>query len=262
MKRVSPKTMLIGASVAISALMLHSCWVRMHAIERFVCAFDEHLSPQTKERIEAQLTHQLHLKPFEIISFLLSRFTCIEHASLRIEPNKDAVITMKAQRPLVRVNEQYILSSSARLIPVHDFESSHIANLMCMKVAPEILTDAQALQELTRHMKEVEPTLLQEFNVMWHKSHEVVLTDVHNPLIQYVFCAHQLADHPRIQLYIDQVAHLMIERGVETAQQKKQLIADVRFENQVILRGPAMSGLGKNVTNGSKGGIQHGTRIS
>jgi hypothetical protein len=261
MKRISARALVVGASMAMCVFVLHSCWVRIHAVERFVCSFDKNLSAEMQQEISASLSNKTGMPAHEVISFLTSQFPCISQVGFQIQPSKEALISVNAQIPLVRINEMQVLTQTARLISMHDFDSHLIASLSHIQVMPDVLSDAGALAELQRHFKNIEPIILQEFNVTWHKSNEIVLADMRNPLVHYVCSAHQLADHKRIQSYVDQVAQLMLERASSPAS-KKQLIADVRFENQLVLRGPAMSNVGKNVTNGSKGGIQHGTRIS
>lgn len=261
MKQISARMMIVGASMAMCVFVLHSCWVRIHAVDRFICSFDKSLSVEMQQQISASLSNKVGATAHEVISFLTTQFPCIAQVGFHIQPNKEALISVNAQIPLVRINEMQVLTQTARLVSMHDFDSHLISNLSHIQVVPDVLADASALAELQRHFKNIEPAILHEFNVTWHKSNEIVLADMRNPLVHYVCCAHQLADHKRIQTYVDQVAQLMLERASSPAS-KKQLVADVRFENQLVLRGPAMSNVGKNVTNGSKGGIQHGTRIS
>lgn len=261
MKQISARTMVFGASMAMCVFVLHSCWMRMHAVDRFVWSFDKSLSAEMQQQISASLSNKVAASAHEVISFLTAQFPCIAHVGFHIQPSKEALISVGAQIPLVRINEMQVLTQTALLVSIHDFDSHLISNLLSIQVVPDVLCDPNALAELQRDFRSIEPAILQEFNVTWHKSNEVVLADVRDLLVHYVCCAHQLADRKRIQTYVDQVAQLMLERASSPAS-KKQLVADVRFENQLVLRGPAMSNVGKNVTNGSKGGIQHGTRIS
>lgn len=258
MKRISAKMIFISAGTAICVFALHSCWVRMHAVERFVCTFDEKLSQEIQQQISASLSKHMGESAPEIISSLTAEFPCIAHVKLHIQPNKDALVAVQAQTPLLRMNDAYVLTQNAQALQAHYFDPQIISNLSQMQAAPDVLSDAQALLELKNHVKDIEPSIFQDFNLTWRQLNEVVLEDKNNSLVHYVCCAHQLSDKTRIKIYVDQVTQLMVDR-MANSPSKKQLIADLRFENQLILRGSAV---GKNVTNGSKGGTQHGTRIS
>jgi len=260
MKRIVARIILVGVSVAACALMLNSCWVRIHAIERFECSFDAKISQEIQKQISANLSAHTGAKSDEIVSSLLEQFPCIAHVDLHIQPNKDALITLIAQAPLVRVNDDHVLTQSARLIPLHDFDPSAIFNLAHINVAQGAVCSAHELAELQRCIKQVSPALLNRYEVHWRTSHEVVLSKAHDSLVQFVCCAHQLTDQKLIEQYVKEVAYLLAERT--SVDLKKLWVADVRFENQLILRASAMKKLGKIVMNEIKGGIQDGTCVS
>lgn len=249
MKRFPARIVLVAIGTASCAFMFYFSWVRVHAVDGATCTFDAALSSAMQQQIAARASELSGFYPDALICILIEQFPCIWRIGLQLRPNNHAHITISAQIPVLRVNEAEVLTKTARLIDQSDFDSQLISKLSHITIAPEVAHDAQQLKELQRTAAHIDPSLFAQYNVMWRNAHEVLLIDHVDNAVQFVCCAYQLEDNGRMKRYRDQVAQLM-EARAESAPRKKQLVADLRFENQIILRGPAASIVQKNSTSG------------
>ncbi len=259
MKRITPKIILIASCIATCIFISYRSWMRLHAVEQYIAHFDEALSEHVRQEISANLCSQIGNDPDVAIATLLDVFGCIESASIAIEPNKEAIANIVAQKPLVRMNDTVVLTEHSRVISIDSYDPVTIQQLASLHAPQSVLADVHELEIMATQIKSIERDLLNKFEVTWNSHHEVTVRDPREPLITMVCCAYQLADKNKIEAYFEQIHQLVTEKN--TSGKPKLFIADIRFENQIVLRSNAMNSMGK-VINGTKGGIQHGTSVS
>lgn len=261
MKRISARILLVTIGTASCALMFYFSWVRVHPVDGVTCIFDSIFSVQAQHQIAARAENLIGSLPDKLIATLTEEFPVISSIGLQIQPNNHAHMTISAQIPVLRVNENEVLTRSAHLIAQSNFNAEIIAPLASMAISADVAADRTQLKELQRSVAHIDSALFAQFNILWLNAHEVLLTDHRDSRMQLVCCGYQLENKSRMHLYYTQVEKLLQARA-ESAPRKKQCVADLRFENQIILRGPIMSSSEKHTTSAGKGGIHHGTCVS
>lgn len=248
MKRITPNIIFYLCFLASSVFIAHRCWFRLHAVEQFVIQSDPLFSESKRQEISTYVSNRIGEHFDTLSSALLAEFPVIASASFALQSNKDVLIDIASHVPFVRVNDAQVLTQNGRLIPADHFESTVTQKLASIAVAPSALSDESQLCAMVQDLKDIDYALMYSFQLTWHTRYEVIVANKENPSIQMVCCAYQLASSCKVDSYLSAVASI-VQDQTAGASAKKQWIADVRFENQVILRG-------------SKGGIQHGTYIS
>jgi hypothetical protein len=168
--------------------------------------------------------------PQELFKKILDQFSVIKSVSTSHQATGVNEITITAKVPVVCINDSMLMTDEGLFVPRGVYEEDFLKNLSTLQVG-SAKNYMNADQALISFAKKVPSYIWQRFMVTWKDStaitlHDKIKTDF------CVLCNSWQAVEPSLLERVDQVYDVV--REMKPSKKMEMLIADIRFENQIV----------------------------
>lgn len=205
--------------------------------------FSPTISPAQQQDIKAQVAlfkHDGMYNPYCIIDTIKS-FSCVKSVSVHCSASHTAHIIVEAYDPIVRINGTHVLTAAKTIIPDRSYAWYVLNNLPSLSMAsvlPEHCSD-RMMDAVRRCIKE---QIFERYTLSWVNEHELYFRDINDPSFSLLCDAVSLPTHALL-ISCEQVKN-SIKRDHSVP---KSWVADLRFDDQIIVSRDKGGGYGKGV---------------
>lgn len=214
----------------------------------FVCEIDPVLSDATKKEIQQFVQPLGQVCAQNVCNQLQEQFLCIKSTSYQLLADNSVQLNIIAYDPCCIVNQSHVLLDNDCIVSKDFFAEVITQNLSCVYMDSEEIANYEQTKLLSAFLQKITPEIIENYSIEWRDECMISLTDKQQKKFVIVCQADQAPD-ASMCIQCDQVKHELNEKGVFSHRTKTNWIADVRFENQIIVRA-------------DKGGTGNGSRIS
>lgn len=196
---------------------------------RCVLAIDLNLSESITNEIQQFVNEQLpkHRSLCSLGSSLKNQFQIIDEISVRHKVPQLAYINITARKPVIVINDQWLLIDNGRVIPSTYYSSNP---RIFLKMQSDIDLPNQA-EYLLAMAKNFDPVIWAHYDVHWQDHTAIYLHDRQ----EAHFC---IIAHAQMQFNQDLLKRIKALKSLmckKVTKEQTRWIADVRFRNQIIL---------------------------
>lgn len=213
------------ATVAVTYICLPVCQYSYNVI----------CTGQCSTRLYAELSQACKasscISAQSLIQSLRQQFPVLDHVAVRYKADGCACVECSVQSPCVYINKQYVITDKNVLVDASYFDEHIFSSCVCMTCNRIDQVTAQ-VKELVHFAQNISPSVAHKFDVAWNDKLNIFLTSTTKSLKILSLYDTKLTD-ARLRIIESLYAKKMQEKG-----NKKNLllIADARFEHQVIVR--------------------------
>ena len=230
---------MLTASIIILALLFIAARkfnVHIRTPQNFDIHFDEKFSAIAKQEIATFIkSFDLHcaLDVAKFVSTIKERFPFIQSIQTRLVPPRIMKLTCDAKQPLCMVNQTLVLVPSGTLCPTTYFQESLGPTL------PTIAIDQSQLQTynlaiMVSAVKTLNDDIFAQYNVTLSSEGNIVFEDKNQPRLS-LLCRLDHIPSQNICMYGNYLRDLLENRSAFKGKSKTHIVADLRFEKQIIL---------------------------
>ncbi len=210
---------------------LHRTWNSICAVHYVTYSFDSQLSPSAQETISQFVRffeYQGEYNPTAIVAQLPQEFPCIKSISVRHLPYHVAQVAVAAHDPVIRINDDCVLTEKQTIISNSYYALFVINELPELSVAAPVpsTVSEQIMLAIKRCMKE---SVFEQYALSFVGEHEWYLCDKNDPSFTLVCDTETFPIQDRIATY------QRVKKKIKNRVNAKKWMADVRFDNQIIL---------------------------
>jgi len=197
-------------------------------------AFDTVLSKVQQEKIKFTVCQTGFKNPASVATLIKEKFPIIDQVIVQRHPNARWHIMVTSTPPLVRVNQQWILTELGAFVPCAHYHEP------CLMGIPDIYmkTSARSTPLVSGTFKAwliaLNKTVFERYSLTWNHDYEIILTEKNNPSFSIVTTC--------LQPLSEQALALCENIKKDIAQHKTQsnakiVKADIRFDKQIVVSG-------------------------
>lgn len=189
--------------------------------------FDTLSSPEQTAQVSI-FAQDLDIAPVNtLIDRLCRQFSFIDSITIRKKVGNTFVCSISTQKPILKINDDCVLSSRGQLIPVSSYEKTALASIPLLAVAGDERAFYQSglLQKCARS---IDQDLCKEYAVSLDDVHTLSLRSKKREN-----CLVLISPESIMRERIDQIEKLF-DQMASNLVRKIQWIADARFEHQII----------------------------
>lgn len=193
-------------------------------------ALDELLAQDEQQRMVHALMQEHTVSPVPSVCTLRQRYPEVDASYVRRLRPQTYHITITCPRPLIRLNNDLLLSSRCDALPAHLYDGDVVQRLQVLEHTPlkQYTAVSPDVVSFVGHMPD---ELWHHFTVCWQAPTTVVLSDKEHPYLSLLCDATHIPDTAVIN-----DCHEIYQQFDQTALRvkKQQVVADVRFERQIV----------------------------
>jgi len=185
----------------------------------------------------ANFCEQIDVKklPLQKIAYnIKERFPIIESVTIHQQPTKTLDIRCCVYTPLFNINHDMIVCASGILEPSHSFKTELITTLPALKIDACEITENRLHTVCYDCLASCPSTLFDVYDLTWKNEAEIVLTDKKQGRFSILSDINTINDQKKFNLYAH-LKHDIMNRNDFALNKGKQWVADIRFDNQIII---------------------------
>lgn len=191
-------------------------------------AFDALCAPAYADQMRSYAT-QLDIRSSDIfIAQLSKQFPTIDSIALRKKAGGGILCSVSTQQPLFKINHDLVLVSSGLLVSVESYDQKALTSVPSLQVASCTIDRAEG-SLLQKFLTRLDRAFFDEYAIIWSDVHTLSLQPKNRENL-IILIDPAVVARERIGK-INQLCDQMIL----SVSEKKQWIADARFEHQIIL---------------------------
>ena len=160
--------------------------------------------------------------PEELISKFLMHFEFVSKLSLKKHEDSLKVI-VKSSRPKIKVNDAFVIAENKKLISVKIFRDDFIQKL------PLIKSKIDFDKELLNFISDLNSKFFYKYDIEIEDSSKIWLRSKKNGAI-ILTCKDVIPDAPLLK-----VCKKLLQKKAESQSKNKHFVADIRFNEQIVL---------------------------
>jgi hypothetical protein len=209
---------------------IHLISVYFFAVHRFAVSYDALISPQTQSAITAYVnsypTYALNFALLE--QSLKQKFSCIASIQASAQPNGIIKLHIDTIRPLYLLNDKYMITAHNSIINADYYTDAITQKIPTLQMA--LQSDQKNLSEKTfAYISTLCTLALSDMAVFWKQPHDI---HIHLPTDNIKLRCN--ANTMPTQELFDRCIQIAQEHNRSSTQAKK-VLADIRFDNQIIV---------------------------
>jgi hypothetical protein len=234
LRSIINKIISIGVCVLLSFSIYKKCNQESQTPRKIVIQADSLLSDQASFSLNTFIqTNTSFIQNSSFDQLLLSQFPYINCYEIEENASGNRICTLQAADPVLSINNIWALTKSGRLAHLADFSCFATQSLPNVIMPNLTITEA-----FITSIQKIAPEFFKSYCVIWINDQEALLYDREQPLFAIRFNADSIPHHAVIK-QCTVIKNDLEARGLfANASGKKkpqQLIADIRFKNQIIL---------------------------
>lgn len=204
------------------------CLYRSMGSASYVVAVDDIFSAAMVTRLSDYVTRHTNFSAKKLCNHLKEEFREIKECQARLYADGKCIISVAAKKPLIALNRDSVLTHEGTSVERISFHEKAVTSLETVAVQ-QTLTDADG-QSLACYIKSMPADYLSAYDICWKSKYEISLYDKQRKLFF-------LADVTTMPNQAIEQSLNEIINGMVTLPNKKQkqLVADIRFEHQLII---------------------------
>jgi hypothetical protein len=148
-------------------------------------------------------------------------------------------------KPIIKINDNLVLLESGMMESQHSFKSDIIEVLPSLCIHESIFTDNRLTPDIYTCLNSISPYLFKEYEINWHNKYELWLTDKSQHNFKILSDAYSISDEQKLKLCKKLKEEIKGKKEV-LLNKSKTWIADIRFDNQIIVFSRGGRGHGYN----------------
>lgn len=241
--RIVLKT-LLSATLVVGFWQASKFCNAMLAASYYTFTFDPLLSDIQQEKIIFAVRHTGITQIDELAHLIKEKCPAVNNVVIQRMANKSWHIEVTASSPFMIVNADWVLNQQGNLVSHSLYTSQSLVHIpsITMKVSKNT---APSLSPIFRQwLAGLDAAILKNYTIHWHGDYEIWLREKKNPTYALI-CTCLKALHPELIAYCEGIQKGTEGKANKTAT-KKPVVADVRFEKQIVLS----AAKGEGVLNG------------
>ncbi len=227
-----------------SAVLINKVYSSICSVRYLVYSFDHTISPEAQRDIMAQValfeSNGLY-NPKAIIDVITRNFDCVEMVGISCIPYNTAQINITAYEPLVRVNDRYVVTDHKTIIPDSSYASYVLTSLPSLSFTTPVPRNCSETMMHAIRMS-IKNQIFERYTLCWVSEHELYLQDMSDPTISL------LCDSVSFPSYTKLVSYERLKNSIKTkGSAHKRWVADMRFDDQIVVSGDKRGRYGKDV---------------
>lgn len=163
----------------------------------------------------------------------MSKFDWIVSIDVALLPYRKAMIELVAYEPLYRINNDYVVTVTGKLLPKNNFDSLLVSALGHINIVfsnnEPVLSDA-----CRQFILAIPSSLLDTYQCVWESDTRVRLYDKQQT--HFVIVCHPLMmPNEKMIQHCNALKGELVERCVFELPRAKTWVADIRFEDQIVV---------------------------
>ena len=228
----------ISSVIAISITtpyLVYTSYKKIFTPSSYQLHFPTSLSSNSREKIDsfiAKNSNYQQNKPAKIISTIKENFPFIKTVALNYEATKQLDIIVSTYKPIYLINSNQLLLESGELNSREDYTSEVTQNLPTINFnnkdkqqEKRKLTESSILQQIDHEIKK-------QYSIVWKNENHILLNDKNQKNFSILCNAHSILQKNKITT-CQKLKNKKIARN-RWYLTKRQVIADIRFDKQII----------------------------
>ena len=214
-------------SIGIGMIASFCLYRSMHSAS-YIVAADDIFSASMVTKLSDYVTHHADFSTKKLCNKLKEEFQEIKECYARLYADGKCVISVEAKKPLISLNSAFVLTYDGTSIERVSFHENGLSSLETIAVQQALTTtDGQAL---AAYIKSIPTDYLSKYEVCWKNKHEIAFYDKERKVLFLTDVT--TLPNEAIHQSLNEIIH-----GMKTLPNKKQkqLVADIRFEHQLII---------------------------
>ncbi len=230
----------ITAITIVCAIGLKKLTKHLFTVERVVFSVDSLIAADCQQQVVAVVNEykdQFSFHPKEVIALLQHQFPWIKSVVVSYVPTNVIQMVIRAHEPICIINHaQVLLTNDIRVEPIV-YNAAYLVPLPNVTVDGD-REDSDLLRALLQH---IPAHLLSSYELEWVNEMKILLHDKHQRKFAIVCDSARLPDDALLAR-CNTIKYDLEKRGTFTKNTKKLWVADVRFENQIVVSGGTYDG--------------------
>jgi len=189
---------------------------------------DSLFSSKAVDSISEYVTTHAQTIPEKLTRELITTFCSIDQVTARCNAQGTCTLSVTAVKPLARLSNAMLLSVDGKCVPQECFVETATKNLSAISLCDTL--SEQAAQALSAYIQKISPHVFNNYTVAWKNKNEIFFHDKNTDVL---FLA-DLKTTPNERLHQLIVDHRTCT-SKPTQKKQKKLIADIRFDHQLIV---------------------------
>ena len=227
-----------------SAIVFNSLYKSICAIRYVTYSFDHSIAPEMQQNIVTHVAlfqHDGLYNPKSIIDTIQKHFACVKSISVHCIPHNAAEVTVTAHEPIVRINEKYVVTAAKTIVPDFSYASYILTSLSSLSIVSPVPQDCSE-NMMCAIRKCIKDRIFERYTLCWVGEHEIYLHDSHDPSFSLLCDVLSLPSPTKLVLYEQLKNNIKNKRSAS-----KRWVADIRFDDQIIVSGDKGGRYGKGV---------------
>ncbi len=230
---------IVGAGV-----VFHKAYRSVFAVRYVTYSFDDTIAPETQQDIIAQVAlfqNNGRYNPKTVIETITKQFACVKSVSVHCLACNAAEVTVTAHEPLIRINNDYVLTNAKTVVPYVSYAPYVLTSLSLLSMTdpvPYECSDAM-MGAVKRCIKD---RIFERYTLCWVNEHELRFGDLNDQSFSLICDSVSLPDCTKLVSY-EKLKNSVKARGSS----QKRWVADMRFDNQIIMSGDKGGRYGKGI---------------
>lgn len=237
------------ALLAACGLSMHALVARLGSVTQCVFTFDNRLSSEVSEHIALAIEQHARAgnQYADIVADITQTFSCIDGIALHHCAPGTLHCTVTSVRPLIQVNDAYVVSDHGLLITPDCFSPMAMRSLRTMRV-DDLNEHARMSDTFVATAKTLISGLLDQFDARWIDDKKMIMQEKAAPHFS-IICNAQTVPDKEMLACCQQLKHDIASSkirptlirasgsassGGREISKTQQWSADIRFEHQII----------------------------
>ena len=234
----------IMIAVLGAGLLTNTIYRSICAVRYVTYAFDQTISPELQRDITAQVAlfeHEGSYNPRTIISTITQQFSCVKSVSVHCRASHTAEIEITAHNPIVRINGTHVLTDAKTIISDNSYALYVVDALPSFSIA--VALPDQCSDRMMSAVKQcIKDRIFERYTLSWVNEHELYFRDVHDPSFSL------LCDTASLPTYRTLLSYEQLKNSIKSRKSPmNRWVADLRFDDQIIVSGDQGGRYGKGV---------------
>lgn len=178
----------------------------------------------------AREQEKITTSPALLSQIVKEQFPAVKKVKIKSSIDGNIRLVVAAQRPLVLINNDYILTRAGTLIRAHDIENEQVKRLPQLTIAQKDKGALYVSDECQRFIHHIENNLYNSYSVTWFDPSRIELQDKQTQHFTLLASNETVFSNTLFAQY----EKLKEEVGCKPGTRKRWYV-DVRFKNQIIL---------------------------
>ncbi len=189
---------------------------------------DNAFSADMSAQLSDYVTHHADMSTQLLCNQLKKQFAAIKECSARLYADGTCALAIVAKKPLIKLSSDIVLTHEGTSTELALWNAKAVADLATITIKQSFAeSDGKAL---AAYIKSMPPHYFQHYDICWNNKHEISFYDKERKIF-FLSDITTMPDDSFCQSLNEIISGMEIVKN----KKQKQLVADIRFERQLII---------------------------